>query len=558
MLSGLESLLRTLVAALVVILGWVPTERVLVNDGSLARALQVTVGNIGFAVGGGIVGIDEILDGLRADALDTEALDDAGPLANRTDRGAGFDEADLAGDAADIAAEPDDEELDDAATGDDPASIAGADVETLDGADRVFDDFENLDDLILPDVFDDFEDLDDAIVGTATAKSLDTDSSGAHDAAEERGGAAGGGNGGRGGGGRNGGGGGGRTGGNAGAGDSVADRDCADFSSQAEAQTYFDENGGGVGNDVDGLDRNGDGLACEDFDYDGVGGGGGGRRAGTAGGGEDGGRDGDASTRTVGGGNGGGRSGGGAGGVSRNPQDEDRNCDDFNSQPRAQAYFEEKGGDATNNVAGLDDNGNGQACEDFAYETGVGNGAADGGGTRDGGRPDGAGGGNGGGGRSESGSAGNTSSRDPGRTRADGEAARSEGDRDVAESTVIRRSADGGMEIEIDRGGNNNRPRERSRAEQAGEATSGARTRSPEADRSARVGQSSRQGECRTQREGEDSEAALVEDATKAALATLGGQGRSDGERKGNTRSRGGECRPTKGDAGPGEDRGRD
>jgi hypothetical protein len=36
------------------------------------------------------------------------------------------------------------------------------------------------------------------------------------------------------------------------------DRDCSDFSTQLEAQQYFDENG-----DVDNLDRDGDGVACE-------------------------------------------------------------------------------------------------------------------------------------------------------------------------------------------------------------------------------------------------------------------------------------------------------
>ena len=42
-----------------------------------------------------------------------------------------------------------------------------------------------------------------------------------------------------------------------------ADRDCADFGSQAEAQTYFQANGGGPSNNVD----NNDGQACEDFGY---------------------------------------------------------------------------------------------------------------------------------------------------------------------------------------------------------------------------------------------------------------------------------------------------
>jgi hypothetical protein len=43
---------------------------------------------------------------------------------------------------------------------------------------------------------------------------------------------------------------------------SAADRDCADFSSQAAAQTYF-LSLGGPGSDPDRLDADGDGIACE-------------------------------------------------------------------------------------------------------------------------------------------------------------------------------------------------------------------------------------------------------------------------------------------------------
>jgi hypothetical protein len=48
------------------------------------------------------------------------------------------------------------------------------------------------------------------------------------------------------------------------------DKDCADFASQAEAQAYFEANGGSPTNNVDNLDADHDGQACEDFDYDGV------------------------------------------------------------------------------------------------------------------------------------------------------------------------------------------------------------------------------------------------------------------------------------------------
>jgi hypothetical protein len=55
-----------------------------------------------------------------------------------------------------------------------------------------------------------------------------------------------------------------------------ADKDCADFSSQAEAQAYFETNGGSPTNNVDNLDADHDGQACEAFDYGGGGTGGGG------------------------------------------------------------------------------------------------------------------------------------------------------------------------------------------------------------------------------------------------------------------------------------------
>jgi Excalibur calcium-binding domain len=60
-----------------------------------------------------------------------------------------------------------------------------------------------------------------------------------------------------------------------------ADKDCADFASQAEAQAYFEANGGSPTNNVDNLDADHDGQACESFDYgdgggDGTGGGTGG------------------------------------------------------------------------------------------------------------------------------------------------------------------------------------------------------------------------------------------------------------------------------------------
>lgn len=41
------------------------------------------------------------------------------------------------------------------------------------------------------------------------------------------------------------------------------DQNCPDFNSQAKAQAYFRSNGGSKTNNVDGLDRDNDGVACE-------------------------------------------------------------------------------------------------------------------------------------------------------------------------------------------------------------------------------------------------------------------------------------------------------
>jgi hypothetical protein len=42
------------------------------------------------------------------------------------------------------------------------------------------------------------------------------------------------------------------------------DRDCSDFTSHQEAQNFFEGQGGTSQNNVDNLDADGDGLACED------------------------------------------------------------------------------------------------------------------------------------------------------------------------------------------------------------------------------------------------------------------------------------------------------
>lgn len=44
---------------------------------------------------------------------------------------------------------------------------------------------------------------------------------------------------------------------------SAAGVNCSDFKTWNEAQTYFEQHGGSPTNNVEGLDREGDGLACE-------------------------------------------------------------------------------------------------------------------------------------------------------------------------------------------------------------------------------------------------------------------------------------------------------
>ena len=59
------------------------------------------------------------------------------------------------------------------------------------------------------------------------------------------------------------GGGGGGTGGGGGGGGGTLDKNCSDFSTQAEAQSWFVSHGGSASNDVAGLDADHDGVACE-------------------------------------------------------------------------------------------------------------------------------------------------------------------------------------------------------------------------------------------------------------------------------------------------------
>ncbi len=49
------------------------------------------------------------------------------------------------------------------------------------------------------------------------------------------------------------------------------DRDCDDFDSHAEAQRFFERHGGSSTTNVDGLDGDSDGDACENYEYSGGG-----------------------------------------------------------------------------------------------------------------------------------------------------------------------------------------------------------------------------------------------------------------------------------------------
>lgn len=49
---------------------------------------------------------------------------------------------------------------------------------------------------------------------------------------------------------------------------------------------------------------------------------------------------------------------------------EPRDCDDFDTQREAQRYFEERGGDETHNIDGLDADGDGRACESLVAPAG--------------------------------------------------------------------------------------------------------------------------------------------------------------------------------------------
>lgn len=50
-------------------------------------------------------------------------------------------------------------------------------------------------------------------------------------------------------------------------GDHRTEKDCSDFATQEDAQEYFLSNGGSPSNNVDGLDDDHDGVACESLPH---------------------------------------------------------------------------------------------------------------------------------------------------------------------------------------------------------------------------------------------------------------------------------------------------
>jgi Excalibur calcium-binding domain len=103
------------------------------------------------------------------------------------------------------------------------------------------------------------------------------------------------------------------------------DYDCTDFDSRADAQAFYEENGGPL-YDPFNLDDDEDGQACEEWDrkYE----------------------------QYANGANG-----------SNGEDGIDKDCNDFRHQAEAQRYFEADGGSANENVDRLDPNHNGIACE---------------------------------------------------------------------------------------------------------------------------------------------------------------------------------------------------
>ena len=112
--------------------------------------------------------------------------------------------------------------------------------------------------------------------------------------------------------------------------DSLEDRNCSDFATWSEAQSFY-ESEGGPGSDPHRLDRDGDGVACQSL-------------PGSPG-------DGGASNRS------------GSAGATPTPKPKDtHNCSDFDTWSEAQSFYESEGGPGSDPHR-LDRDGDGVACQ---------------------------------------------------------------------------------------------------------------------------------------------------------------------------------------------------
>ena len=119
---------------------------------------------------------------------------------------------------------------------------------------------------------------------------------------------------------------------------------CGDFTSQAQAQDYFRSNGGSATNNVDNLDSDHDGQACETYPYASSGPSPTSTTSAP--------RTSTPATGTPGGTSVAGTTGSGGA---------DRNCPDFPTQQAAQAFLAQNPADPSR----LDGDNDGQACDDY-------------------------------------------------------------------------------------------------------------------------------------------------------------------------------------------------
>ena len=431
MLTDVTQVLRLFSTVVVLMFGWMPLDAVTTEIAPMERIVVDTFGPLRIPQHDGN---DQLNDG----AGDNENLDDLGggdetldrPIPDAEPLDKPLADRETLDDGVLKASDP--ENLDDLAVGD------LLDIENLDDGTLSASDPEDLDDLAIGDLLD-TETLDDAVIADPRDKMAavpgPTRRSGESGAARVNGG-------------------------------SGVDRNCADFGSQEEAQTYFDDQGGDARNNVDGLDGDGNRLACDTFAYKAISGGAsGGGSAGTSGenrgnrasggnrgdgSGSDGGsnssddgRDGGSGGGDTGGGGntrgGGGSSDSGSGGGG--PAGEGGRSSGASGSSRGNGDGGRAGGSAETPalpncrvLAGSGTSVAGTGCDATGAPTSSGSTRS----TRQ---------------------RGNTPSEDTaGGDTSGGAEARRVQTPDVRSTTVVDRSADAGTEVEIDRGGDNNGP----------------------------------------------------------------------------------------------------